>query len=434
MFTHIWIQLVNNHHAFVSVLAEKFMTFDIKCTMELMMAKWQQYHSTAPNQGFIPVHTEQVTQAKWVVEVGSVGWGAPVIGLDNTIYVGTLTGNLVAINPNGTIKWTLALGAIGAHNQSVITGSPAVGSDGNIYVVTTVNQIIRDHRDGGNKNIRIRRSTLHGVDPTGNLLWSTQFPANSLPNGLGGYTISSPKVWGEQSLHIFVPAIFERVGHAVELLVFSKDGVLVHRADIASYPVEPIIATGPEIGDILDSIWDFISSPVDFDTSGVSNGPTLEQRFGWPEPTITIVDYPKYAQPLIIIEDNFKTMSAFRFDERFSVPVFLWTKKSNKVRIRSTVASFPNGVLAVGEYNGTLAFYDSDSGEEILKPWYKADKPVMSPPASFGRQVYFCTDKKIIVIDADSTFWHDHVLGGRCLGAPSLSANFAYVSATDGLY
>lgn len=398
------------------------------------MAKWQQYHASGPNQGFVAVHTTQATQAKWVLEVGPVGWGGPVIGFDGTIYVGTLTGNLVAINPNGTIKWTLALGAIGAHNVSSITGSPAVGKDGNVYVVTTINQIIRDHRDGGDKITHIRRSTLHSVDSTGGLLWSTQFPANIAPHGLGGYTTSSPKVWGESPLHIFVPAIFETVGHAIELLVFSQMGLLVHRADIASYPVDPIVGVGPGIGDVLDSIWDFISSPIDFDTSGVSNGPTLEQQFGWPEPTITIIDYPKYTQPLIVVEDNFKTMSTFRFDENFSVPAFLWTKKSNKVRLRSTVAAFPNGVLAVGEKNGTVAFYDADSGDEIAKPWYKSDKPVMAPPASFGRQVYFCADKKFIVIDADSTLWHEHLLGGKCLGSPALSANFAYVSATDGLY
>jgi outer membrane protein assembly factor BamB len=400
------------------------------------MTRSKQYHTDGPSQGFVPVHTSKAEQPKWSVEVGAVGYGSPVIGADGTIYVGTLSGHLVAINPTGTIIWKLELTPHGSANYpGVVTGSPAVGSDGNIYVVTTVNQIVRDHRGGADKEFRVRKSCLHSVSPAGFLNWTFDFPKNATPTGLGGYTTSSPKVWGDGEIHIFVPAVFSSGalggGYAVELIVINQFGNLAFRTDIASYPPSTIVGEGPGLGDILDAIWDFISSPVDFDTSGV--GPTLEETFGWPEPTVAVVDYPKFADgPLIVIDDNYKTMAAFRFRSRVLMP--LWKKTSTDGRLRSSPAVFANNLLAIGQKDGTVSFFDVETGDEIWKPWYKASKPVMSPSASFGRQVFFVADKQLIVLDSNSELWKKQNLGGKCLGAPTLSASFVYVSANDGLY
>src|SRR3990167_398382 len=134
------------------------------------MSRSKQYHTNGPSQGFVPVNTNRATQEKWKVEVGSVGYGSPVIGTDGTVYVGTLEGKLVAVNPNGTIKWELEMTRRGnAGYPGVITGSPAVGGDGNIYVITTVNQNIRDHRNGEDREYHIRRSSLHSVSPDGKI-------------------------------------------------------------------------------------------------------------------------------------------------------------------------------------------------------------------------------------------------------------------------
>lgn len=400
------------------------------------MTRSKQYHTDGPSQGFVPVNTSRATQEKWRVEVGSVGYGSPVIGADGTVYVGTLEGKLVAINPNGTIKWNLELTTRGSANfPGVVTGSPAVGGDGNIYVISTVNQNIRDHRNGADREFHIRRSSLHCVSPDGFKRWTFDFPANASATGLGGFTTSSPKVWGTGEVHIFVPAIFQSGGfaggYAVELLVINQFGNLAFRQDIASYPPSTIVGEGPGLGDILDSIWDFISSPVDFDTSGV--GTSLEEKFGWPEPTVAVVDYAEFANsPLIIIDDNYKATAAFRFESRILIP--LWKNISAQGRQRSSPAVFANNTLAIGQKDGTVGFYDAKSGHELSKPWYKASKPVMAPSASFGRQVFLIADKQLIVLDSNSEVWKTHTLGSKCLGAPTLSASFVYVSANDGLY
>jgi outer membrane protein assembly factor BamB len=393
----------------------------------------RQYHSDGPNQGFVTIRTEEAIQPKWRVEIGPVAYASPVIGADGTIYIGTLKGDLVAVNPDGSLKWRRTLSATpNRHYAGAVTGSAAVGSDGNIYVVSTINENIRDHRNGSTQDKKVRHSSLFSVDPEGNIRWVYAFPEIVSAYGVGAYTSSSPKVWGEGvNLRIFVPALYVSGGLAVELLVINQAGALVHKVDVSTYPPSPIVATGPGLGDILSGIWDFISSPVDFDTSGI--GLTLEEQVGWPEPTLAIVDYSQFAnRPLILVEDNYKQVAAFRWQSPILVP--LWAKVSNKVRFRTSPAVFANGLVVVGEESGLLSLYDVESGRELWKPWYNAKKPIMAPATSFGRQIYLIAGKKLVVLDYNSTPWKEAELGGKCLGAPLLSANFVYVSATDGLY
>ena len=69
---------------------------------------------------------------KWKVPAhgGSIT-GAPIIGEDGTIYLGTAKGmdegEIVAFNPNGTIKWVYPTG-------DYIYSDPAIGNDGTIYI------------------------------------------------------------------------------------------------------------------------------------------------------------------------------------------------------------------------------------------------------------------------------------------------------------
>src|SRR6056297_2948687 len=67
---------------------------------------------------------------KWKLEVG----GTPAIGLDNTIYTGYR--DLYAINPDGTKKWCYDMG--GAH----ITTSLIIGENGTIYFGTATGKIL----------------------------------------------------------------------------------------------------------------------------------------------------------------------------------------------------------------------------------------------------------------------------------------------------
>jgi len=93
----------------------------------------------------------------WDVPFRSSGYvyGAPAIGSDGTVYFGSFDHNLYAINPDGTEKWRQQWG-------SRLKSSPAVGRDGTVYVGTWQEQA----GDG--------QGGLIAVNPDGTLKWHFQ--------------------------------------------------------------------------------------------------------------------------------------------------------------------------------------------------------------------------------------------------------------------
>ena len=65
----------------------------------------------------------------WSNQLAGAGdiWSAPVIDTNGVIYIGNNSDNFVAINPNGTTKWTRDLGGD-------VKSSAAIGEDGTIFV------------------------------------------------------------------------------------------------------------------------------------------------------------------------------------------------------------------------------------------------------------------------------------------------------------
>ena len=88
---------------------------------------------------------------KWKLgALGGIISGSPAIGLDGAIYFGTVRdsnkGDIIAVNPNGTIKWHYETG-------NRIYSDPAIGDDGTIYI--------------GSDD-----SYLYAMNPNGTLKWS----------------------------------------------------------------------------------------------------------------------------------------------------------------------------------------------------------------------------------------------------------------------
>ena len=80
--------------------------------------------------GRSPVNGPHTANLKWRLHIGGPTWGvtgSPVIGADGTVYVGTSTRALYAINPNGTEKWRFYTG-------DAVVATPAIGKDGTIYL------------------------------------------------------------------------------------------------------------------------------------------------------------------------------------------------------------------------------------------------------------------------------------------------------------
>jgi outer membrane protein assembly factor BamB len=86
---------------------------------------------------------------------------APAIAPDGTIYVGASDARLYAINPNGSLKWAYQTGFKESYS------SPAIGADGTIYIAGA------------------KERNLHAVNPGGTTKWT--YP-------IGGDTTSSPTI------------------------------------------------------------------------------------------------------------------------------------------------------------------------------------------------------------------------------------------------
>lgn len=388
------------------------------------MPQLQQFQVNAANQGFAAVTTGPANIFKWKVEIGPVSFASPVIGNDGTVYIGNLLGELVAVSPTGAILWKRTLDQRG----SIISASPAIDSNGNIYVVTTYRATVRDHRSGETVTSKVANSKLHSIAPDGSLRWTFPFPVSGIDHVMGGYSLSSPKIWGQQNL-IFIPALFTRIASRVEILVIDQAGNLVHRREVADYPTPPVTA-GNGIYDLLGSVWDFLNG-MEFEPSG---GPALNKQFGWPEPSLAIADFgPHSAEPIVIIEDNWKKLAAFRWNSRQQLEP-LWEKKSNDIRFRATPSVFLSSMVASGQNDGTLALYDLVTGQELWKPWYKAPSSIQSSATSFVSQIYLISLADLSALDANAKLIKRTSLGMMALGAPGLSVDRVFVNGGDGYY
>jgi outer membrane protein assembly factor BamB len=90
---------------------------------------------------------------KWRFSTGGYVVSSPAVAADGTIYVGSESRRLFAINPNGSLKWAYPSLAIIIPFTDWFDASPTIGADGTIYA--------------GNFDGR-----LYALNPNGTLKWS----------------------------------------------------------------------------------------------------------------------------------------------------------------------------------------------------------------------------------------------------------------------
>ncbi len=113
---------------------------------------WMQFKYDPQNSGYVPWAGTSVGEELWVYDSGAEINGDAVLGLDGTVYAANIAGELHAINPDGSPKWVLDLGA-------KIECAPLVAPSGDIFVAS---------------------DALYCVSPAGALRWSN-------PAGKGKY-------------------------------------------------------------------------------------------------------------------------------------------------------------------------------------------------------------------------------------------------------
>ncbi|MFO7991578.1 MAG: PQQ-binding-like beta-propeller repeat protein [Thermoplasmata archaeon] len=123
-------------------------------------SSWPSFQNDKCNSGYSPISTEDYDgKSKWKFDTESVVIGAPSMGEEDTLYVGTFSGEFFAVSNSGLLKWKFK-----AEDQ--IRTSPAVADDGTIYFGS---------RDG----------YLYALDGGGSLKWKYM---------TDGYIDSSPVI------------------------------------------------------------------------------------------------------------------------------------------------------------------------------------------------------------------------------------------------
>lgn len=123
-------------------------TLTVNAASGLAASPWPKLKGNIQNTGQSNAVSATGT-LKWMLKNPTSGayFSAPVIGADGTLYLSSNDDGLFyAVNPDGTIKWSVKIGA-------PMGGVPAVGADGTIYF-------------GANDN------RLYAISSTGSIKWS----------------------------------------------------------------------------------------------------------------------------------------------------------------------------------------------------------------------------------------------------------------------
>lgn len=106
-------------------------------------------------------------QVNWSADLGATRvMASPTVGPDGTVYIGTAGGQLFAVAPNGSVKWSAMTG-------SAIKSAPALASDGTVYMPSS---------DG----------KLYAVSAQGQSKWAFDFGEHLGPTPLATSTATAP--------------------------------------------------------------------------------------------------------------------------------------------------------------------------------------------------------------------------------------------------
>lgn len=138
---------------------------------------------------------------KWLHAIGGEGClGSPIVLEDGTIYLGTLEGELIAFNDDGTIRWSY-------DSEEGIQTTPAISENGTVYFTTEENM-------------------LYCISPDGEYLWSrffnnTEWSTPSIGSNGIIYITSRPSDQANPRVHAINPNGTEEWNHIIDYRTYG---------------------------------------------------------------------------------------------------------------------------------------------------------------------------------------------------------------------
>lgn len=361
--------------------------------------RWRQFHADGHNTGFVLTNTSYALRPAWEAPVGNVLYSSPVLDADGNLYVGNVAGVLISVSPSGDIRWRSQMPGDGS-----ILASPAVDSSGQVYVITT------DQAAGG------MRSSLHAVRrTTGGVIWTREF-------GAGEFSTASPKTrQGREGDEVFVHL---HRGAGSFLQVYDGQGRQLRRHGVVnSCP----ITSSSSIGDFLGKMWDFLSNyDGSFDPSGVP----IYETFGWPTPTLALIDQAPGDDTLIVVAAQCGV-----YAYRWNTPTFeyRWGHHFEKGRLWSSPVVIGNAVV-IGSDDGRVRAWNLATGDKLWEFSLGRLDYVLATPASNGRDVFLVSGTQITVLDSvNGTLLNQRGLSNAdwSLASPAASSRHLFVNTRN---
>lgn len=376
---------------------------------------WLQLQGNMQGSGFNAVHTTLASPGylKWAVDVGNMAHCSPVVDYFGNVWVANVAGELIQITPAGVAKRVYVGGSI--------VSSPAVDDDNRILVLS---QYPTYQSDGS------LRTRLHAYDPVRGF--------TALPYNPTFQSTASPKVWHN---HVFVPS-----GNT--LRVFDRWTLAVVEERTACS--QAIICGGGTWSDFFESVKHITLCIY---TLGATDLLGLTDCYGFTltppgesiaEPSVAIVDNPNITgnayRPIVLMATS-HCITAFNFNPVGTPKLSVrWQKQLLNVEctdeywegVRVTTPAVLNTEqVVIGYGDGRVKSFHIDDGHLLWA--YDVGAPVQAPPVAALRQIYVVSKYELIVLDSNGVETSRQPLAGYGGGA-SLSLDFVYVMATEGLH
>ncbi len=176
------------------------------------------YISTSNSRGDVFAFDTWTGEIKWTYPIDKVTYGGgPMVGPDGVIYVGARDKKFRAINPDGSLKWSLDV----AGN---VDGFPAITSDNKLYVVSngTVANLYAVNPNNGtvrwSKELEGNVGSAVAVDRDGNVYVGTN-------SAVWSYTGEGTFRWKSSSLTVTESGSFAINGSVLYAGLKGNDGV-----------------------------------------------------------------------------------------------------------------------------------------------------------------------------------------------------------------
>lgn len=334
---------------------------------------WSMFGRDLTHSRRSPFRGAQTNHLKWSYDLGPCD-SSPAIGADGTVYVGSWSAQLYAINPDGTLKWSYP-------TDKEVYSSPAIDSDGTIYV--------------GSGNSR-----LYALYPDGTFRWSSK---------MDGWIGSSPAIGTDGTVYIVATC------YKGSLYAFSRSG-----ANLWSFNVEGGWSS-PAVG--KDGMIFVGSGYPDYDIHAINKNGTLKWSFATGNQGNSSPAIGPDGTVYVGRQDN--KLYAIRADGKLE-----WSFTTGNY-VESSPAINLDGTIYVGSDDGKLYAINPDG---TCRWAFTTGNCVKSSPAidADGTIYVGSNDNKFYAINPDGKLKWSYTTGSAIGSSPAIGADgTVYVGSSD---